>query len=108
MDIEEIKAKVRANQYIYSHHADLERRADDLTLAQVEDALLTGAILEQYPDFRPWRKLFGAGFFTRYSCSCGLWVTSETRSCSSLDIFPVRHNLLIRGHEERVNEGRGL
>jgi hypothetical protein len=50
MDIEEIKAKVRANEYIYSHHADLERRADDLTLAQVEDALLTGAILEQYPD----------------------------------------------------------
>jgi hypothetical protein len=33
MDIEEIKAKVRANEYIYSYHADLERRADDLTLA---------------------------------------------------------------------------
>jgi hypothetical protein len=50
MDIEEIKTKVRANEYIYSHHADLERRADDLTLAQVEDALLIGEILEQYPD----------------------------------------------------------
>ncbi len=50
MDIEEIKTKVRANEYMYSHHADLERRADDLTLALVEDALLTGAILEQYPD----------------------------------------------------------
>ena len=50
MDIEEIKTKVRANEYIYSHHADLERRADNLTLAQMEDALLTGAILEQYPD----------------------------------------------------------
>ena len=35
---------------MYSHHADLERRADDLTLAQVEDTLLAGAILEQYPD----------------------------------------------------------
>jgi hypothetical protein len=41
---------VRANEHIYSHHADLERKADDLTLAQVEDALLTGEILEQYPD----------------------------------------------------------
>jgi len=50
MDIEEIKTKIRANAYTYSHHADLERRADDLTLAQVEDALLTGEILEQYPD----------------------------------------------------------
>jgi len=35
---------------MYSHHADLERRADDLTLAQVEDALLAGDIREQYPD----------------------------------------------------------
>ena len=50
MDIEEIKTKVRANEYIYSHHADLERKADVLTLAQVENALLTGEILEQYPD----------------------------------------------------------
>src|SRR5262245_25157793 len=49
IDIEEIKAKVRANEYIYCHHADLERKADDLTLAQVEDTLLTGVILEQYP-----------------------------------------------------------
>ena len=57
MDIEEIKTKVCANEYIYSHHADLERRADDLTLAQVEDALLTGEILEQYPDTgRGWRR----------------------------------------------------
>ena len=62
MDIEEIKAKVRANEYIYSHHADLERRADDLTLAQVEDALLTGAILEQYPDTGRGKSCLVVGF----------------------------------------------
>ena len=50
MDIEEINAKVRANEYVYSQHADIERRANDLTLAQVEEALLIGEILEQYPD----------------------------------------------------------
>jgi len=50
MDIETIKTKVRANEYIYPHHADRERRADDLTLAQVEDTFLTRAILEQYSD----------------------------------------------------------
>lgn len=50
MDIEEIKAKVRTNQYFYSLHADMERQADGLTLAQVEEALLNGKILEQYPD----------------------------------------------------------
>jgi uncharacterized protein DUF4258 len=50
MDIAEIKTKVGMNEYVYSHHADLERRADELTLTQVEDALLAGEILEQYPD----------------------------------------------------------
>jgi len=50
MDIEEIKAKVRANQYVYTHHAEIERRADELTFAQIEEALLSGEILEQYPN----------------------------------------------------------
>jgi hypothetical protein len=50
MDIEEIKAKVRRNQYVYSHHAELERKAEDLTFVQIEQALLNGSILEQYPD----------------------------------------------------------
>ncbi|MDI6770382.1 MAG: DUF4258 domain-containing protein [Anaerolineales bacterium] len=50
MDIEEIKAKVRADQYAYTHHAEIERRAAELTFAQVEEALLNGEMLEQYPD----------------------------------------------------------
>ena len=50
MDIEEIKSLVRNNQYIYTHHAEIERKADGLTFAQVEEALLNGEILEQYPD----------------------------------------------------------
>lgn len=50
MDIEEIKAKVRANAYVYTHHAEIECKADDLTFAQIEEALLDGEILERYPD----------------------------------------------------------
>ncbi len=50
MDIEEIKARVRADQYVYTSHAEVERKADELTFAQVEEALLNGQILEQYPD----------------------------------------------------------
>jgi len=57
MDIEEIKAQVRANQYVYTHHAEIERRADELTFAQVEEALLNGEILEQYPDTGRGREL---------------------------------------------------
>jgi len=50
MDIEKIKAQIRISQYVYSQHADIERKADDLTVAQVEEALLEGAILEEYSD----------------------------------------------------------
>ncbi|MCP4398850.1 MAG: DUF4258 domain-containing protein [bacterium] len=50
MDIEEIHAKIRANDYVYSHHAEIERVADGLTFIQIEEALLDGEILEDYPD----------------------------------------------------------
>lgn len=50
MNIEEIKAKICANEYVYTHHAEIERRADKLTFAQIEEALLSGKVLEQYPD----------------------------------------------------------
>ena len=52
----EIKFKVRANEYVYTHHADVERRLDNLTFAQIEEALLNGEILEQYPDTGGGRK----------------------------------------------------
>lgn len=50
MDIEDIRARVLSNQYLYSIHAEIERKIDELTFAQVEEALLNGRILEQYPD----------------------------------------------------------
>jgi hypothetical protein len=53
---------VRANAYLSSPHAALERRANDLTLAQVEDALRTGEILEQYADTGRGESCLGVGF----------------------------------------------
>ncbi len=50
MDLAILQDKVRQEQYVYTHHADVERRADALTFAQVEEALLNGEILEQYED----------------------------------------------------------
>ena len=50
MNIEDIKEHVRTDQYFYSLHAEIERKADELTFTQVEGALLHGKILEQYPD----------------------------------------------------------
>ena len=50
MDIEGIKRRVREGQYAYSQHADDERMEEDLTFAEVEEALLNGEIMERYPD----------------------------------------------------------
>lgn len=50
MNIEEIKVRVRRSQYVYTHHAEIERRDENLTFAQIERALLNGSRLEHYPD----------------------------------------------------------
>jgi len=50
MQINEIINKIISNEYEYSHHADIERIADDLTFSQIEQAILSGEILEDYPN----------------------------------------------------------
>jgi hypothetical protein len=50
MDLEVIRARVKAGQYFLSQHAIEEANAEDLDLAQIESVLRTGEILEQYED----------------------------------------------------------
>lgn len=50
MDIEEIKSKVASGEYVYSRHADTERKVDGLTFGQIKEALLNSEILEDYLD----------------------------------------------------------
>ncbi len=50
IEIEWIKQAVRDNTYRYSKHGDQERQNDNLTLAEVAQALSNGRILEQYAD----------------------------------------------------------
>jgi hypothetical protein len=50
MDISEIQRHVLTDQYEYTLHADIERKNDDLTFEEIEVALLSGEILEFYPD----------------------------------------------------------
>lgn len=50
MDIQEIKLKISQDLYVYSNHADIERKQYNLTFSEIELALLNGEILEQYLD----------------------------------------------------------
>ena len=50
MEINWVKEKVRQEEYFYSLHGDQERQNDNLLLAEVEEVLLNGRIIEEYQD----------------------------------------------------------
>lgn len=50
MDIETIRKAILSDQYEISQHAERERRNDNLSIADLENAILTGEIIEQYPE----------------------------------------------------------
>jgi hypothetical protein len=57
-----IKNCVEGNHYRYTRHADCERQNDALLLSEVEQALLSGRIIEQYPDCGRGKSCLVAGF----------------------------------------------
>lgn len=50
LEIDWIKTSVCNDNYRYSRHGDQERQNDNLTLADISQALLNGRILEKYAD----------------------------------------------------------
>jgi hypothetical protein len=49
-EIEWIKGRVKVGEYYFSKHGDQERQNDNLSITEVEESLVAGRILEQYPD----------------------------------------------------------
>lgn len=49
MDIDFIRKKVEKQEYDLSSHAHRERQEEQITLAEIEQALLSGDIIEKYP-----------------------------------------------------------
>jgi hypothetical protein len=50
MDINEIRRLVRQEQYEFSIHAQQERLEEDLDITEIEEALIQGEIIEDYPN----------------------------------------------------------
>ena len=50
MNIDEIRELIRPGHYEFSLHAQQERLAEDLDVDDIEAAVLTGAVLEDYPN----------------------------------------------------------
>lgn len=49
LELSWVQERVRKNEYLYTLHADEERRNESISIAEVEEALLNGQILEDYP-----------------------------------------------------------
>jgi len=50
MNIDVIKVKVRANEFLLSDHADHEAADENISIAEIRQAVLDGEILEDYAD----------------------------------------------------------
>lgn len=61
-EIKWILERIRKDEYYFSKHGDQERQNDNLTIAEVEEALLGGRILEQYEDSGRGESCLVAGF----------------------------------------------
>jgi len=50
MEIRTVQEKVSQGDYEISYHAEKERYAEDISLADIEATILKGEVLEDYPD----------------------------------------------------------
>lgn len=50
MDFKAIKKHIKDKDYLFSEHADEERTKDQLTVEEVEQAILSGKVLEERLD----------------------------------------------------------
>jgi hypothetical protein len=50
VDIEEIREKVKKEEFILSYHAHEERLAESIEIEDIKTALIKGEIIEDYPE----------------------------------------------------------
>jgi hypothetical protein len=50
MELQTIQEHIRQGKYEISVHAEKERYAEDISLADIETAILNGEVLEDYPN----------------------------------------------------------
>lgn len=62
MEVEWIRRQVKSGHYFFSHHGDDECQAENLTILEVEESLLRGVILEEYPDAGRGESVLMVGF----------------------------------------------
>ena len=62
MEIDWIKISVKNNEYYFTGHGEDERMNDNLTILEIEEAILSGRILENYPEDKRGESCLVVGF----------------------------------------------
>lgn len=57
-----IRSRVMRDEFYLSRHGDQERQNENLTVGDIQEALLNGIIIEQYPDTGRGASCLVAGF----------------------------------------------
>ncbi len=60
--IEWIIDKIQKKEYYFSKHADQERQNENLLIEEIEEAIFSGRILEQYKDTGRGKSCLAVGF----------------------------------------------
>ena len=90
MKVGDIQRLVAAGRYEVSIHAQQERLEDDLDVADIEQALLTGEILEAYPDDPRGESCLMLGFANRRPVHVVLgWARRHTTRRRTLRVITV-------------------
>lgn len=50
MNFEKIREKIKKKNYLFSEHADEERTKDQLTVQEIEEAIIAGRVVEERLD----------------------------------------------------------
>ena len=68
-----IREKIKKGEYIWTLHADQERRNDGLEIFEIEKAILKGEVIEEYPDHPrgPCCLIYGEGIEKPIHVVCG-------------------------------------
>ncbi|MBF0145751.1 MAG: DUF4258 domain-containing protein [Magnetococcales bacterium] len=101
IDMEWIRRCVREQGYFFSRHGDRERRNDGLTLEEVEQAIFTGRILEQYDDTGRGASCLVVGFTHAgkpVHVVCGRWDEGMVIITVTIPTLPKFKTPFERGH----------
>ncbi|MDP2765955.1 MAG: DUF4258 domain-containing protein [Candidatus Methanoperedens sp.] len=103
MEIEEIKEKIRREEYEISFHAEKERYAEGITISDLEKAISDGEILEDYLDYPRGQSCLILG----YSQNRPIHIVCGYTSINWIRIITVYIPKLPKWIDERTRTKRG-